>query len=468
MRANQLPLAYRLFGAISLTALLVVVVMASMVAINMREGFSRYLLRGELELHKPLVETLAAAHDASAGGWPQLASHPEAWARFIRANDPRPPEPPGRGAPPMPIERRLILLDAHGNHVSGGDPAAGQPEETIAIMAPGAPPNAAPIGWLGIAAPGMIQSSTDALFLRSQFRSLIVAALLALALSALAAALLARQFLVPIRALERGAKRLAGGEYAARIPNERGDELGQLIGHYNALAENLESAERAQQQWISDTSHELQTPLAVLRAHIEALQDGVRQADPPTLDTMEEAVTRLTHLIADLRLLSDWREGALTAQSGPANLADIARDAVAATSEQFSAAGLELTTDVADPIRVKCDAGRIRQVLDNLLANSLRYTDAPGEVRLRAWRSGERAYLTLDDAPPAPPDETMPHLFDRFFRADASRSRAGGGSGLGLAICKAIVEAHGGEISATRSRFGGLNVCVILPAREPE
>lgn len=363
----------------------------------------------------------------------------------------------------MPVERRLILLDAQGTRVAGGDPAGGTPEETVPILAPDAP-DGAPIGWLGITAPGQIQSQTDALFLRSQFRALILAALVALALSGVAAALLARQFLVPIRALERGAKRLAGGEYSARIPDDRGDELGQLIGHYNALAESLEAAERAQSQWISDTSHELQTPLAVLRAHIEALQDGVRQADPATLATMEDAVTRLTRLIADLRLLSEWREGALTAHAGPPDLSALVRDAISATRGQVAAAGLELTADIAEPIPLVCDAGRIRQVLDNLLANSLRHTDAPGTIRLRAWRSDDRAFLTVDDTPPAPPEPDLPRLFDRFYRTDASRSRASGGSGLGLAICKAIVEAHGGQIRAARSALGGLHVQVILPA----
>ncbi|WP_162177161.1 ATP-binding protein [Thioclava indica] len=257
-----------------------------------------------------------------------------------------------------------------------------------------------------------------------------------------------------------------GGEYASRIPRRGKDELGQLIDHYNALAESLEAAERAQRQWVSDTSHELQTPLAVLRAHIEALQDGVRRADPQTLGAMEDAVARLTRLVSDLRLLSAWREDSLIADRGPADLARIAQAAANSASEGFAAAGLELVTEIAKPVQLSCDAGRIGQVIDNLLSNALRYTDPPGSVKMRVWAGDSAAYLTLDDTAPAPSDASMSRLFDRFHRGEASRSRAKGGSGLGLAICKAIVEAHGGQITAAPSRMGGLHIRMTLPYGE--
>ncbi len=484
MKTPYLPLAYRLFGAIALTALLVVVIMATLVAVSMRDGFSRYLLREELDLHAPLAMALAQIHDAQAGGWPQFRDDPEAWHRFVRDNNPdargpsvpamppapegaaKPPGPPGHPAPPLPIDRRLVLLDAKGNVIAGDDQARGQDIEKLAITAEDADKDAAPLGWLGIVAPGAIQSSTDTFFLRSQFRALLCTAALALLLSGIGAALLSRGFLVPIRALERGAKRLAGGEYASRIPCRGNDELGQLIDHYNALAESLEAAERAQRQWVSDTSHELQTPLAVLRAHIEALQDRVRRADPQTLGAMEDAVARLTRLTADLRLLSAWREESLIADRGPADLSRIARAAAEGFCEGFAAAGLELVTEIASPIHLSCDAGRIGQVIDNLLSNALRYTDAPGTVRMRVWAGRDVAYLTVDDSAPAPPEASMSRLFDRFHRGEASRSRARGGSGLGLSICKAIVEAHGGQISAAPSRLGGLHICMTLPYGE--
>lgn len=475
MKSPAIPLAYRLFGAIALTALLIVGSMATLVAISMRDGFSKYLQREELALHSGLVDALALAYDPAAMGWPDLSGKPDAWRRFIDEHGSRPlgrperpnPPPPDRLEPlppPVQLEDRLVLLDALGAKVvGGGAQSLTEGLETLAIRAPNADAQSAPLGWLAVAAPTKIQKQTDVFFLRSQFQSLAFSAALALALSGIGAALLARQFLVPIRALERGAKRLAGGEYASRIPAGRNDELGQLINHYNALADSLEKAERAQHQWVSDTSHELQTPLAILRAHIEAIQDGVRAPDARTLGAMEDAVDRLTRLVADLRILSAWREGGLIANRGPADLARIARTAVDSVSESFAAVGLDLVTEIADPIRLTCDAGRIRQVIDNLLANSLRYTDAPGTVRLRAWSGADSAYLTIDDTAPAPPEMSLPHLFERFHRGEASRARVHGGSGLGLAICKAIVEAHGGKISAVPSRLGGLHIQMTLP-----
>ncbi|WP_417806791.1 ATP-binding protein [Thioclava sp.] len=475
MKALHLPLAYRLFGAIALTALLVVVIMATLVGVSMRDGFSRYLLREELDLHAPLAKALAQSYDTQAQGWPQFRDDPDAWRRFVTDNNPNspslsgqtaPPAPPGGLVPPLPIDRRLVLLDAGGKVVVGDNQIGGQEVEKLAIIAADAAQGAAPLGWLGIVAPGAIQNSTDTFFLRSQFRSLLYAAALALLLSGIGAALLSRGFLVPIRALERGAKRLAGGEYSSRIPRRGNDELGQLIDHYNALAESLEAAERAQRQWVSDTSHELQTPLAVLRAHIEALQDGVRRADPQTLGAMEDAVARLTRLVSDLRLLSAWREDSLIPDRGPADLARIAQAAANSASEGFAAAGLELITEIAKPVQLSCDAGRIGQVIDNLLSNALRYTDPPGSVKMRVWAGDSAAYLTLDDTAPAPSDASMTRLFDRFHRGEASRSRAKGGSGLGLAICKAIVEAHGGQITAAPSRMGGLHIRMTLPNGE--
>lgn len=468
MPPPRLTLSYKLFGAIGLTALAVVAVMALLVANSMRDGFAAYLLREELVLLAPVAEVLAERHDRDAPGWPEFHANRYAWREFIRDYGPQPPNlpaPPAPSAPPAPlnpIDTRLILLDATGALVVG-QRDDGVAYETLAIALPDADPGAPPLGWLGLASHGALQSETDTFFLRSQLRALGVAALIALGLSGVGAFLLARGFLVPIRALERGAQRLAGGDYAARIPNTRTDELGRLIDHTNALARALEAGEQAQRAWISDTSHELQTPLAVLRANIEAIEDGVRPADARTLGAMADAVARLSRLVRDLRLLSTWREEVLQVERRVTDLAAILGAAAVSAQDRFAAAGLELAEQIAAPLPVRGDPQQLRQVIDNLLENALRYTDTPGRVRLRAWAEGGDIHVVLDDTPPAPPPTSMPHLFDRFHRGETSRSRAHGGSGLGLAICKAIVEAHGGRIAAELSELGGLCVAVTLP-----
>lgn len=474
MRSPRFSLATQLFAAVGFTALLVVVIMALLVASSMRQGFSKYLLRGEIEGMRGFATALVETHDPAHPGWPQFRQDPQSWLRFVNdrlpllpgAPPPRPeperhrPHPPKR--PPL-LEERLFLLDAAGNHVAGATRTGAF--ETLPIRPAD---GATPVGWLGLTAPGRFANDTDAFFLRGQIRSLLLAAGLAAALSAAAALLLARQLLKPIRALESGAQKLAGGDYAARIPNGRSDELGRLIDHYNRLASSLEAAEIAERQWISDTSHELQTPLAVLRANIEAVQDGVRAPDERTLKAMHDSVDRLTRLVQDLRILSDRREGRLVAASRNVDLAALVRDAVEAATERFAEAGLSVRNEIGSPLPARCDPQRMRQVIDNLLENSLRYTEAPGILNIEGRSDRTGVHLAFEDSAPAPAPESMPHLFDRFHRGEASRSRALGGSGLGLAIARAIVEAHGGEITAEPASLGGLRVAITLPVGEPE
>lgn len=457
----------RLFAVIGVTALLVVLTMAALVAQGMREGFSVYLLQAEIPYLEPLAEALAARHDAAAPGWPDLAADPESWTRLYKEHvlpdllRDVPPPPPEAPPPPTSIEARLTLLDAAGDRVAGA-PLSGDRSERLAIRS-----GDEVLGWLSLAEQRGTPSETDTFFLRGQFLNLGIAAAVALVISGAAAFVLARQFLAPIRALADGAQRLAGGDYAARIPNDREDELGRLIDHYNELARSLEMAEMAERRWMSDTSHEFQTPLAVLRANVEAVQDGVRTADDRTLTAMHDAVMRMARLVEDLRSLSRDREAAgMENQRRTEDFAELLREACEAAAPRFAEAGLTLSVETAETALVSCERRRVRQMLDNLLENALRYTDAPGRVAVRLDVDGAHATLAVEDSPPAPPEDAMGRLFDRFFRAEDSRSRAHGGSGLGLAICKAVVEAHGGAIAAERSSLGGLRIAATLPLAE--
>jgi len=246
MNLSRLPLIIKLFAAIGLTAMLVVVTMALLVASSMRDGFAQYLLKGELVQLDGLVGALAQSHDPQNPGWPAFLNDPRQWSEFavrytgpdVRAVAAEPMAPP----PPAPLGDRVVLLGADGGYIAGPR-VDGALYETRPILAIDAAPNDAPLGWLKLSTPGGVQSETDAFYLHGQFNALILAAVIATALSAIAAYLLARQFLAPIHALEAGARRLAKGNYAARIPNARGDELGRLIAHYNDLAGSLEAAE---------------------------------------------------------------------------------------------------------------------------------------------------------------------------------------------------------------------------------
>jgi len=480
MKNIRRSLFAKIFTAIAATAVLVVIVMALMVAAWMRDGFAQYLLRSELARFDELTSSLA---DIPRDDWTALVNNSQQWSDFVRLHAPRPgmgngrppgpppggsrpregiPPPFGTGSEGLKLDKRLVLLDREGTQIAGNlerstiferRPICAQDDCTDAQV----------LGYLGLNAPVGAGDASDTFFLRNQYMSLVLAALIAIAVSAVAAYIIARQLLEPIKRLEAGAKTMASGNYTARIRQDRTDELGQLIGHYNTLAATLEQTAKAEREWISNTSHELQTPLAVLRAQIEALQDGIRQPDEKTLIEMHAALMRLSRLVQDLKTLSYAREAELSANFTCEDLSEIARVSAETARSKLATQGIDLELYLGSRIRIDCDGGQIGQVIDNLLENAGRYTDGPGQVRVKLEQVDNLAVLTVNDTPPAPPDTDVERLFDRFFRVEGSRSRASGGSGLGLSVCKAIVEAHGGTIAAGHSDLGGLQITIRLP-----
>lgn len=303
-------------------------------------------------------------------------------------------------------------------------------------------------------------------FLQSQMRTSALIGTVALALSTITAAALSAHLRRPISMLLRGTQKLAGGDYKTRISVQGGDELGQLAQRFNHLAHTLERGSESRKQWIADVSHELRTPLAVLRAEVEALQDGVRPADPEAFDLLHGQVMALTALTEDLFQLARADLGQLNYKMREVELWRLLQETSEPFQSRYAKAGLELSI-VHETARLQAhvwgDPDRLRQLLSNLLENSLRYTDAPGRVELRCQDTGTHWRIRLDDSAPAVPGEMNDKLFDRFFRIESSRSKKLGGAGLGLSICSAIALAHDGQLQALASPLGGLRVDFTLP-----
>ena len=373
----------------------------------------------------------------------------------------RPSEGPGEGPPPdlLGILGRLTLLDAAGAMV------AGNPEGYANAAPRQVRYQGEPVGTLLLQAPRTPGSTLGQVFLAGQTRNLLLAGAAALALAFLAAWLLARHLLAPIRDLAAGARSVAGGRLIAHIPVRSEDELGELTADFNAMAARLAGAERTRRQWIADASHELRTPIAVLRAEIEAIQDGVHAADDKTLNRLLRQVAQLAKLVDDLRATLDGDPGAIQVGSEPMAPIEVLHEVIEEFRERYATAGLAIDTShlLDGGWRMPGDADRMHQVFINLLENTLRYTHAGGSLAISAEARAGWLTLQFDDTAPAPRAEALPRLFDRFFRAEPSRSRALGGSGLGLAICKALVEAHGGKIAAALSPRGGLTINIRLP-----
>ena len=505
----RLTIQRKVFLAILILAASLVVVLALVMRWNLGIGFQRYTSAAEFARLDWLISNIEREY-AGAGSWDFVRSEPEqAWRRLARptpdsATEPsgrrrefvdhefRPPLPnpgPSRGDPPPPREHplpfppphafspdrpphggdplrvgpRLALMDAEGNRLAGNAGSGHVGAERSIIY------RGQVVGRLTLEASPTAVQELDAAFIASQTQNILVAGVMALGLSLLAAWLLARHLLAPIRDITGGARRIAEGDLDSRIPVRDDDELGELAYNFNAMAMQLARIEASRRDWIADTSHEFRTPLAVLRAEIEALQDGVRQADATTLARLHRQVHQLANLVDDLRLTLDGEPGLANMKREPfLPLAALAHT-VTGFRQRFAALPIKLDLSGLEGTgrRIQGDPDRLTQVFANLMENTLRYTDPGGTLRIRSRVDGSNLIIEFDDTAPAPPPTALPHLFERFFRAEPSRSRALGGSGLGLAICKTLIEAHGGNITAALSELGGLSVRVALPLDTP-
>jgi signal transduction histidine kinase len=276
---------------------------------------------------------------------------------------------------------------------------------------------------------------------------------------------LARGVGPPLDALVQAAGRVQQGDYSARVPEVvRGPrELRDLVRAFNTMTARLELDESQRRRLLADVSHELRTPLAVIQGNAEAIVDGVYPADAEHLGTILEETRVLSRLIEDLRTLSLAEAGTLALHREPTDL-DVLAGEVGRSFEQFAAtSGAHIELDVPDDLPLlEVDPIRLREVLGNLVANALRYAGSGGTVRIAGRATPDRVELdVVDDGPGIPPD-LLPTVFDRFAKSPESR-----GSGLGLAIARAIVEAHGGRISAESSEGSGATIRVDLPI-DPE
>ena len=312
-----------------------------------------------------------------------------------------------------------------------------------------------------------LEEELGSYYLRSQSQTVVAVSLICLGFSVLLARLFARHFLRPIKAVLEGVETLAGGNYELDIPKtSRLDELGTLSSSFTRLAHTLHAAERSRSDWVANTSHELRTPLAVLRAEIEAIQDGVHEANEQTLAVLHREVMGLSNLVDELNELAQADLGGLAYRFAPLDLGELLTQTVEGFRERFSKLDIKVEIKVRGSCRVEGDENRLRQLWANLLENSLRYTDSPGTLRINLGKQSGRVFVTLQDSAPGVPDEALERLFERFFRADPSRTRGRGGSGIGLALVQKIVLAHRGKIRARHSELGGVRIEIEMPLLE--
>lgn len=392
------------------------------------------------------------------------------------ASPPSPPSPalaplPPPAVPPIPepppdfaavdelgLQDRVTLLDAAGEYLAGRV-SEGEPSVHRAIEVGGQA-----IGYLVVARATRPSDAMSASFVYQLKQSLLVIVAASIALSALAAVLLAAHFRKPILRLADGARALADGHYATRLTETRSDELGDLAHSFNQLAEKLDQVEASRRQWVADTSHELRTPLSVLRAQLEAIQDGVRPASAEGTAAMLRQVLSLNKLIDQLYALARADVGQLDDQRQHVDVWQLVSEQADAFGEKFAAVRMSIDLGAApDSCHVHADPDRLRQLLSNIFENCIRYCGNGARIEAHARQAGNDIEILVDDNGPGVPKAALPHLADRFYRVDGSRSREHGGAGLGLALCHRIVTNYGGQLLFARSPLGGLQVLVRLP-----
>jgi signal transduction histidine kinase len=320
-----------------------------------------------------------------------------------------------------------------------------------------------------LASPPLPSDTTSKLlsqdFLNTITHSFWLVIVLAWLLALLLTLALSNHILKPVRELTRIANRMEKGDLSQRIRIRTKDEMGVLAHAFNTMADSLARSEQLRRNLVSDVAHELRTPLTNVRGYLEALKDGVIDPTGEMIASLYEESLLLSRLVVDLQELSLAEAGQLHLACRPLALEEVIVKAVSSLQLLAEQKQLALIVDMPPCLpKVEADAERIGQVLRNLVSNAITHTPPGGEITIHARAINGEVLVSVNDTGEGIEEQHLPYIFERFYRADASRSRATGGTGLGLAIVKQVVEAHGGQVEAESAPGQGSSFTFSLPA----
>lgn len=286
-------------------------------------------------------------------------------------------------------------------------------------------------------------------------------------LTFLASVVISRRMSRPLTRLTQASHAVAQGDLSARVPAHYSGEMGELATAFNRMTAALSLADELRRNMTADVAHELRTPLSVIRGKLEGILDGVYPSTPEHLEPILEETRLLTRLVDDLHLLALVEAGQLPLEKRLLDVADILHDSQVNFEPQAGDRGVTLALDLPGPLpKVMADWRRVAQVVGNLVTNALRHTPSGGVVTLSATLEAACIAVTVSDTGGGISPEDLPYIFERFWRGEKSRSRAGGGSGLGLSIARKLVELHGGVIGVTSVVGDGTSMRFTLPLAE--
>lgn len=301
-------------------------------------------------------------------------------------------------------------------------------------------------------------------YLESTDRALLIALAGGVSVALILGVLFARSYMGPLRELTAATQEITQGGAHKPVQVRTRDEIGVLTGSFNQMAAELDRAKQSRRRMTADIAHELRSPLGILTGYLEAFQTGDLQANPERLKTMFTEAKHLERLIDDLRMLALADAGELPLSFQPVQPNELLENTKASFAQAASEAGVELKVKGADGLpELSLDPDRMKQVLDNLVGNALRYTPAGGKITLSSHKQEKKTEIRVQDTGVGIASELLPYIFNRFYKADTSRSDRLETSGLGLAIAKSFVEAHKGEITVTSEEGRGTTFSILLP-----
>jgi signal transduction histidine kinase len=457
-----------------LAFMLVALVSAAFVAVFIRMTSSSRLYQFVIDQQKSELKTSLVEYYSAKGSWTGINA---AWSQ-IESELPHPTPPanvagqgnsqPFTNPSPGRDRRRLFgLSDAQGNVLVSISPSFPQGTRIDpAVLKQGTPiqVNGVQVGTILTVPAQPNFTPEENLFLSRTNDALLYATLSALLAALIVGILLARTLIRPLQALTQAAENMAQGDLDQKVSVNSRDEIGQLAKTFNWMSQEVSRGNQLRRQMTADIAHDLRTPLTVIAGYIESMQDGVLAPTPERLALIYTEIERLQKLVTDLRTLSLADSGELSLNRQPISPKYLLERAQALFEHQAEQQKVGMCIESEENLAQLClDEARMTQVFGNLISNSLRYTPEGGEIVLSAQKMGNAIEISVRDNGCGIEPDQLPHIFERFYRADKSRYTEAGDneeSGLGLAIVKALVEAQGGSIRAESAAARGTTIII--------
>jgi signal transduction histidine kinase len=460
-----------LYWKLTLAFMLVAFTTAALVALFIRLTSANRLMQLVIEQQRSSLQQTLQSYYAVNGSWEGVAQN---WSQIQSLVLPTPAAPPPDHPPqdnhPSDGQDRknfLGLADAQGVVIVSVDPKypAGSVLPASLLQAgTQLSVDGQQVGTILTAneLPGL--NPQEAQFLQRTNEALIFAMLGALLVALVIGILLARTLTHPLQALTRAAQSITEGQLEQEVKVGANDEIGQLAAAFNRMSQEVARVNQSRRQMTADIAHDLRTPLTVISGYVESMRDGDLKPTPERFALIYSEIERLQNLVGDLRMLSMADAGELSLN--PQSLSPQGLLERAATLFRHQAEGQQVTIQVKagdDLPNIRVDEARMIQVLGNLISNALRYTLSGGAITLAAHAPGDGLEICVEDTGVGIPEEELPYIFNRFHRGDKSRHTETGETGLGLAIVKALVEAHGGSVSAESKPDRGTTIRLKFP-----